>query len=121
MAYSMDLRQRVVNYVLQAESAVEVAVQKASKRYEVSRATIYRWLARKDLQPTVVKRRQRKLDDAALTQHVRDYPDARLKDRAAHFGVHTSAIGFTLKRLKITRKKNNCDTVSATPSNGKPF
>jgi transposase len=62
---------------------------------------------RSDLAPTVVKQRRRKIDPVALKAHVRDYPDARLKDRAHHFGVHTSAIGFALKRLKITVKKNS--------------
>lgn len=55
--------------------------------------------------PTVVKERRRKIGPVALKARVRDYSHARLKDRARHFGVHTSAIGFALKRLKITVKK----------------
>lgn len=100
MAYSLDLRERVVKYVRSGSS-----VDEAVERYDVSRASIYRWLVREDLRATLVKRRHRKLDDTVLSQHVQDYPDARLKDRAAYFGVHPSAICRALKRLKITRKK----------------
>jgi transposase len=100
MTYSLDLRQRAVKRVKSGHSVPETAAL-----YEISPATLYRWLKRSDLAPTVVKQRRRKIDPVALKAHVRDYPDARLKDRAHHFGVHTSAIGFALKRLKITVKK----------------
>jgi transposase len=114
MAYSLDLRQRVIKRVKSGHSVPETA-----ELYEVSPATIYRWLKRIDLAPTVVKQRQRKIDLAALKAHVRDYPNARLKDRARHFGVHTSAIGFALQRLKMTVKKNSSATVNATTGNAK--
>ena len=109
MTYSLDLRQRAVKRVKSGHSVPETAAL-----YEISPATLYRWLKRTDLAPTVVKQRCRKIDPAALKAHVRDYPEARLKDRAHHFGVHTSAIGFALKRLKITVKKNSCATPNAT-------
>ena len=109
MPYSLDLRERVVNYVRSGES-----IDEAVKLFKVSRATIYRWLNRPDLRATVVKRRRRKLDDKALIQHVREYPDAQLKDRAAHFNVHPTAIFYAFKRLKITRKKNSYVIPNAT-------
>ena len=34
----------------------------------------------------------------------RDYPEALLKERAAHFGVHINAIWTAFKKLKITKK-----------------
>lgn len=114
MAYSLDLRQRVVNRVRSGHSVPETA-----ELYQVSPATIYRWLQRSDLAPTVVKQRRRKIDPAALKAHVRDHPEARLKDRARDFGVHPSAIGFALKRLKITVKKNSSATVNATIGSAK--
>lgn len=100
MAYSMDLRERVVNYVRGGGSKAE-----ASRRYEVSEATIYAWLKRENLQPTVVKRRHRKIDWQALEMHVNTYPEATLKDRAKQFGVNVSAIWYALNQLQITRKK----------------
>ena len=100
MAYSLDLRQRVIERVRQGHSVEETAAL-----FQVSPATIYRWRQRPSLERTVVSQRRRKLDPEALRQHVRDYPEARLKDRAKDFGVHPSAIGFALKRHRITVKK----------------
>lgn len=100
MTYSLDLRQRVVDYVEQGHSVPEaVAV------FQVSKATIYRWRNRPSLSPTIVKTRRRKLDKAALQQHVRDYPEARLIDRARAFAVDPSAISYAFKRWGITVKK----------------
>jgi transposase len=110
MAYSLDLRQRAVKRVRNGYAVPETAAL-----YEISPATLYRWLKRSDLAPTVVKQRRRKLDPAALKAHVRDYPDARLQDRARYFGVHPSAIGFALKRLKITVKKISRITTASSP------
>lgn len=109
MAYSFDLRQRVVDRVKQGHSVAATA-----ELFQVSSATIYRWLQRSTLERTVVKQRRRKIDPDALRQHVRDYPEARLQDRAKAFGVHQSAIGHALKRLHITVKKSNFAIVSAT-------
>jgi Transposase len=36
-----------------------------------------------------------------------EYPDALLRERAQHFGVHTSAIWYANKQMKLTRKKNS--------------
>ena len=93
MTYSLDLRQRVVDYVEQGHSVPEaVAV------FQVSKATIYRWRNRPSLSPTIVQTRRGQLDKAALQQHVRDYPEARLIDRARDFAVHPSALSYAFKR-----------------------
>jgi hypothetical protein len=42
------------------------------------------------------------LDKAALAAHVRDFPDALLKERAAHFGVHINAIWVALKSKRCS-------------------
>lgn len=102
MAYSLDLRQKVVNYVENGGS-----ITKAAAIFKVGRATIYRWLGRKDLRPTQVKHRQRKLDWEALKKDVEKNPEARLVERARTFSVRPSAICYALKKMKITRKKNN--------------
>lgn len=101
MSYSVDLRERVVSYVRGGGSRT-----KASQLFQVGRTTLYRWLNSTDLQPKPAKERRRKLDMAALTAHVRDYPDALLKERAAHFGVCINAIWMAMKKLKITKKND---------------
>ena len=116
MTYSLDLRQRVIERVKQGHSVEETAVL-----FQVSPATIYRWRHRPALERTRVTQRRRKLDPEALRQHVRDAPDARLKDRAKDFGVHPSAIGFALKRYGITVKKNSSAIANATIANDRSF
>lgn len=98
MAYSLDLRERVINYVENGGSPSQ-----AAEVFQVGRASIYRWLER--IEPIQVRRRNRKLDWKALEQDVQINPEARLIDRAKEFGVRPSAISYALKRMKITRKK----------------
>ena len=66
MAYSLDLRQRVVDFINQGGSKRD-----AAKIYQVCETTIYAWLKRDDLRPTKVLRRRRKLDWEALAHHSR--------------------------------------------------
>ena len=100
MSYSLDLRKRVINYIDNGGSILS-----ATRIYKVGRSTIYRWLARIELKPTKVTRRQRKLDWEALEQDVKENPDLRLCDRALKFGVNISSIGYVLHKMKITQKK----------------
>ena len=101
MSYSVDLRERVVSYVRGGGSRAQAAAL-----FQVGRTTLYRWLNAPDLYPRPAKERRRKLDKAALAAHVRDFPDALLKERAMHFGVHINAIWVALKKLKVTKKND---------------
>lgn len=100
MTYSIDLRERVVKFVKNGGSKAE-----ASRRYEISLWCVNDWCRRNDLTPNRPKRRKRKLDWEALAQHIQEHPDALLRERAQHFGVHTSAIGYAKSQMKLTRKK----------------
>jgi putative transposase len=100
MSYSLDLRERVVEFIRKGGN-----VSKAVENYQVSRATIYRWLERKELKATKVARRKRKLDWEALRKDVEQNPGVKLSERARKFGVRTNAIWYTMKEMKITRKK----------------
>ena len=100
MSYSMDLRQRVVAFVEAGGAKAE-----AARRFSISEGSVHNWLKRDNLAPTKVKHRDRKLDWEALEQHSQEQPDAKLKDRAEHFGVHTTAIWYAIKQMNITRKK----------------
>lgn len=100
MTYSVDLRQRVVAFVEAGGAKAE-----AARRFSVSEGSVHNWLKRDNLTPTKVKHRDRKLNWKALEQHIQDEPDAKLKDRAEHFGVHTTAIWYAIKQMNITRKK----------------
>ena len=80
MAYSLDLRQKVVNYVENGGS-----ITKAAAIFKVGRATIYRWLGREDLRPTQVKHRQRKLDWEALKKDVEKNPLSKISRKSKNF------------------------------------
>ena len=100
MAYSWDLRIRVVEYVEKGGS-----VTKAAELFKVGRASVYRWLNRETLEPSKCLGRHRKLDWSALKRDVLENPESRLIDRAKKFKVRPSAISYALKKMKITRKK----------------
>ena len=102
MTYSVDLRKRVVDFVASGGSKAE-----ASRRYEVSLWCVNDWCQRKNLTPSPQLGRKRKLDWTSLAQHIQENPDALLRERAQHFRVHTSAIGYAQKQMKLTRKKNS--------------
>jgi len=97
----MDMRACAIRFVNEGGSKAE-----AARVFGINRQTLYHWLAAKDLSPQERRPRHRKLDKAALAAHVRAYPDALLRERAEHFGVHVNAVWVALRRLDI-RKKND--------------
>lgn len=101
MTYSLDIRERAVGFVQSGGSQAE-----ASRIFGVTTRTLRYWLARKDLAPKTCGSRRRKLDKAKLMAHVRDFPDALLRERAVEFGVSSVAIFKALRHLNI-RKKND--------------
>lgn len=104
MPYSLDLRQRVIEFI-----ETGGGISKAARTYRVSRATIYRWLDREELEPTKVTRRKRKLDWEAVRKDVEQNPDLKLSDRAKKFEVRTNAVWYAIEKMKITRKKKISD------------
>ena len=101
MTYSLDLRERAVSFVRSGGSQAD-----ATRAFGVDRKTLYHWLRRQELSAKRCGPRRRKLDKVALAAHVRDYPDALLRERAEYFGVHVNAIWVALRILDM-RKKND--------------
>ncbi len=102
--YSLDLRERVLQYLEQFPDR-----NKASRLFQVSRSTIFRWLYRKKkeghVKPLQRKYAFKRIDDLALTQYIADHPDQFLAEIAKNFGVTPQSIFYALRRLNITRKK----------------
>ena len=115
MAYSTDLRKRVLDFIHTGGKKSE-----ASRRFSVDRSTVYRWLSAKT--PFAPQKpgpkNMRCLDEAALKKHVADFPDLTQNERASHFGVSASSIRYGLRKLGITRKKKHSDIRSGAPRNG---
>lgn len=104
MVYSEDLRQRVVDAVRnKGINKAEVA-----RMFKVSRWCVVHWLRLDDLTPKKTgPKKASKLDATELLQSVEASPDATLRERAKDLNVTPQAVFYALKRLKITRKKND--------------
>ena len=104
MAYSVDLRERVIAYLKEGNTQ-----ERASVVYKVGTSTIKRWLAlvseTGSLEKRPLERTARKYDSEKLKAYVEENPNALLKDIAAHFGGSVSGADSALKREKITYKK----------------
>jgi excisionase family DNA binding protein len=104
VAYSLDLRERVVEAVRKAEQSKE----EVSRLFTVSISTINRWLKRKELAadkpgPT----NSHRIDRASLKELVAKEPDCYLDEYAEKLGSKRSTVAYNLKVLRLTRKKNH--------------
>lgn len=105
MAYSKDLRRRVVKFVRQGGSKAE-----AARRFEVGIWTIHAWIRRgEDQTPHKPGPRDaNKIDMKKLATLIGERgTDMMLKDIAKKFHVHESAVSKAMKRLGVSRKKNH--------------
>ena len=73
MSYSLDLRQKVINFV---ENGGTIA--KAAHTFGIGIASTYRYLSRSKMSVTKVKSRQRKLDWKELEKDVKQNPESRV-------------------------------------------
>ena len=73
MPYSLDFRQKAINFVENGGT-----ITKAAHTFGRERTSIYRWLSRPKLSATKVKSRQRKLDWKELEKDVKQNPESRV-------------------------------------------
>ena len=103
MNYSIDLRKRVLDFIANGGSKAA-----AERTFGISRRTIYNWLEAED--PFSYEKPgpkgPRSIDYEALRQHVADFPNHTLAERAKHFAASEHGIFYALKKLNITRKKD---------------
>lgn len=108
-AYSLDLRERVIQYIENGHDK-----QSAATLFSVGIATVYRWLKRKSdtgsLKASKRARAYQRIDNEQLKKYIEENPDAFLSEIAEKFSVTEQAIFYALKRLKITRKKRQLFT-----------
>lgn len=103
--YSVDLRERAIAFVDEGGSKVD-----ACRIFKIGHNTIYLWVRQRKKFGTIApkvrgKYKTRLLDDAKLSAHVKNHPDATLTEIAKVFSVSHVAIWKALRRLKITHKK----------------
>ena len=114
MAYSVDLRRRIVSSVLERG----LSVPKAAKTFEVGTATVERYLRRYrqsgELHPRTPPGRPSGLreHEDLLRQQVVHNNDMKLEDRCRQWEqatgarVSTATMSRWLKSLKLSRKKS---------------
>jgi len=101
MSYSIDLRERVVEYVNSGGSKTA-----ASRNFKVSLWCVKDWCKRDDLSPKSPPGRPRKMNWEALEKDIKINPDRLLRERAQEFSVWPNAIWYACRIMKITYKKN---------------
>jgi len=106
MGYDIKFRQRVLDYLGEGHTEKEAAAV-----FKISTSTIWAWKSKLNetgtLTPKKRKETWRKIDPEKLSTYVAQHPDAYQHEIAVAFGVRLYAIQKALKRLKITRKKND--------------
>jgi len=104
MSCPVKYRERTIEY------RQEHTLEETSWTFKVSISTIRKWEKLKekgDLKAKVAKRSFKKIDPDKLKEYVAQHPDSYQKEMTQEFGCSQSAIQKALKRLKITRKKDN--------------
>jgi len=104
MAYSVDLRSRVIDFIEKGNSQ-----EKASLIFDVGTSTITRWLALRSetggLEKRPLNRTAPIYESEKLKAYIEENPDALLRDVADHFGGSITGAFYALEREKITLKK----------------
>ena len=103
MAYSVDLRKRVVEQVKVGNQTQE----EVATLYQVSLSSLKRWLNLEDLTPGKPGPRCPRMDIQALQQVVKEKPDAYLDEYATMLNTSSSSVSRNLIKLGIHRKKND--------------
>jgi transposase-like protein len=112
MAYSEDLKRRVLAYVAQGGNKAQ-----AARLFSLARSTLYAWLG----QPANHQRRKpgpkagHKIDRDKLTALIEEQPDLLQREMAQIMGVGPKSISHALKAMRITRKKNAALRTSVHP------
>ena len=102
MTYSRDFREKVL-LIKEKES---LSFARIAKRFGIGIATVVRW-AKNIESKTTRNKPATKIDMDALRRDVEAYPDAYQFERAHRLNVSKTGIGYALKRLGVTYKKNS--------------
>lgn len=99
MAYSLDYREMILARLEAGETYRALA-----KEFKLSTKTILSW--KKDINRKLKPSAPTKIDNDKLREDVAMYPDDYQHERAVRFNCTPRAIGYALKRLNISQKKD---------------
>jgi len=116
MAYSKDLRERVIAYLHEGHTQEETRII-----FKVGTTTIKNWLSllseTGSLEKRPLERSPSKFETEKLNTYIEENPNALLKEVAAKFNGSNSGAFYALEREKITFKKKRFFTRSETKQN----
>ena len=102
--YSLDLRQKVINFLKLGNSQTE-----ASRVFGINRMTVNKWHLRYKNEghymPKVRLGAKPSINLEAFTEWVKNHPDSRAEDIAREFGISASGARYWLRRAGFSYKK----------------
>ena len=117
MAYSIDLRKKVLKY------RENHSLRKTSETFGVSITAILDWekllKTTGDIEKRPLNRTFKKTDPIKLREKITAEPGICLRESADHFGCSQTAVFYALKKEKITLKKVRFVIVKQMKKNGK--
>lgn len=103
MAYSLDLRKKVIDF------RGTHTLEETHKTYGISKTTIIDWetLYKEtgSLEKRPLNRTFKKIDPVELAKYIIENPDHYLSEIGKHFGCSATAVFYALENQKITLKK----------------
>ena len=109
MAYSIDFRERALEYMDEGHTYKELY-----EAFKIYPSAISKWRKLLEetgsLKPQYRETRSRKIDKEKLSRAAEEKPDAYLSELAKPFGCTEQAVFYALKKMKITVKKNSIHT-----------
>ena len=100
MTYSLDFRKQVLKSLDEGMTFAE-----AAEFYNLSPTTIQNW-RRRVHSKTTRQTKPYKIPDDVLLNDVKEHPDDYQYERARRLNCSKSGIGYALKRLNISQKKD---------------
>ena len=102
MTYPLQFRQKV----FAVKDKYNLTFQQTSDRFDIPIRTLFRW--QQKIEPCTTRNKPAtKLNMDKLAQDVEQAPDDYQWERAKRLGVAERTIGYGLKRLGISYKKNS--------------
>jgi transposase len=105
MAYSLDLRKKVIAF------RKENTLEETRDVFNIAISTISDWEALLEetgsLEKRPLSRTHKKIDPEKLAEFIINQPDAFLREIAAHFGCTIRAVEQALDKQHITLKNSN--------------
>ncbi len=103
--YSLDLREKVINYIKNGNSQ-----KSATEVFNLHRNTVNRWIMRYKKEGHYNERQRpgfkSKINKSEVESFVQNNPDVKLTEVGKKFGVSSGHAGRILKQLGFTYKKN---------------